>query len=208
MMVKRMADKEKLSALMDGDALDDEQLLAYAESDQDAIESWKHYHLIGDVMRGEAPEQPNWDIAGSVAAALEAEPAHQGADVPPMMEAQPKPEVAKRQLPAWITQFGQVAVAACVSFAVILGVQQYSGQDSKISPEADQLPVLQTIPFAGSAEPVSLTRESVQKPATNEANVQEQHRRINAVLQDYELQLRLNSSYDAASDLNDEPVVE
>jgi sigma-E factor negative regulatory protein RseA len=125
-----------------------------------------------------------------------------------MMEAQPKPEVAKRQLPAWITQFGQVAVAACVSFAVILGVQQYSGQDSKISPEADQLPVLQTIPFAGSAEPVSLTRESVQKPATNEANVQEQHRRINAVLQDYELQLRLNSSYDAASDLNDEPVVE
>jgi sigma-E factor negative regulatory protein RseA len=38
--------------------------------------------------------------------------------------------------------------------------------------------------------------------------VQEQHRRINAVLQDYELQLRLNSSYDAASDLNDEPVVE
>ncbi|MGR5542352.1 sigma-E factor negative regulatory protein, partial [Vibrio campbellii] len=59
-----MADKEKLSALMDGEALDDEQLLAYAESDQDAIESWKHYHLIGDVMRGEAPEQPNWDIAG------------------------------------------------------------------------------------------------------------------------------------------------
>ncbi|WP_204274557.1 sigma-E factor negative regulatory protein [Vibrio astriarenae] len=206
-MVKRMADKEKLSALMDGEALDDEQLLAYAESDQDAIESWKHYHLIGDVMRGEAPEQPNWDISASVAAALEDEPVHSGADVPQIMESQPTPQVAKRQLPAWITQFGQVAVAACVSFAVILGVQQYSGQDGQVSPEADQLPVLQTIPFAGTAEPVSLTRESVQKQA-NEVNVQEQHRRINAVLQDYELQLRLNGGQDAASDLNDEPVVE
>lgn len=123
------------------------------------------------------------------------------------MESQPTPQVAKRQLPAWITQFGQVAVAACVSFAVILGVQQYSGQDGQVSPEADQLPVLQTIPFAGTAEPVSLTRESVQKQA-NEVNVQEQHRRINAVLQDYELQLRLNGGQDAASDLNDEPVVE
>ncbi|MDR9829516.1 sigma-E factor negative regulatory protein [Vibrio sp. FNV 38] len=202
-----MPDKEKLSALMDGEALDDDQLIEYAESDQDALESWKHYHLIGDVMRGEAPEQPSWDISGQVAAALEAEPAHQGPEVAPLMEAQPKPEVAKRQLPTWITQFGQVAVAACVSFAVILGVQQYSGQDSNL-PEAELLPVLQTIPFAGSVEPVSLTRESVQKPATSETNVQEQHRRINAVLQDYELQLRLNSGNDVVTDLIDESVVE
>ncbi len=50
--------------------------------------------------------------------------------------------------------------------AVVLGVQQYGGSDPA-APE--QLPVLQTIPFAGSVEPVSLTRDSVEKPAS-EAN--------------------------------------
>lgn len=69
-------------------------------------------------------------------------------------ESQPEPQKAKRQLPAWLTQFGQVAVAACVSLVVILGVQQYGGSDP-MSPQADQLPVLQTVPFAGSAEPVA-----------------------------------------------------
>ncbi|MGL5653480.1 MAG: anti sigma-E factor RseA C-terminal domain-containing protein, partial [Vibrio sp.] len=54
------------------------------------------------------------------------------------------------------------------------------------------LPVLQTIPLAGSAEPVSLTRDSVEKHAPD-STMQEQRRRVNALLQDYELQLRLNS---------------
>lgn len=204
-----MADKEKLSALVDGEALDDDQLIALAESDQAALESWKHYHLIGDVMRGEGPEQVNWDIANSVAIALEDEAPHQGATVAPMLEAQPAPAVAKKQLPAWMAPFGQVAVAACVSFVVILGVQQYSGQDGQATSEVAQLPVLQTVPLAGSVEPVSLTRESVQgSSASNEANVHEQHRRINAVLQDYELQLRLNSGNEIASKLNQKPIVE
>ncbi|WP_367988170.1 RseA family anti-sigma factor [Vibrio sp. NTOU-M3] len=192
-----MADKEKLSALMDGELVD-KALISDLERDQESLQAWKNYHLIGDVMRGEAPEKPEWNIAESVALALEAEPAHsalethRSAQVTELaQEAQPTPAQARRQLPAWLTQFGQVAVAACVSLAVILGVQQYGGSDPS-QPEADQLPVLQTIPFSGSAEPVSLTRDSVEKQV-NEVNVQEQRRRINAMLQDYELQLRLNS---------------
>ncbi|GAL19402.1 sigma factor RpoE negative regulatory protein RseA [Vibrio maritimus] len=124
------------------------------------------------------------------------------------IESQPTPSQAKRQLPAWLTQFGQVGIAACVSMAVILGVQQFSGQDAT-QPEIEQLPVLQTIPFAGSAEPVSLTRDSVAKTSSNEsANVQEQRRRINALLQDYELQLRLNSEDHASLNTDTESVIE
>ena len=101
-----------------------------------------------------------------------------------------------------------MAVAACVSLAVILGVQQYGGSDPS-QPEAEQLPVLQTIPFSGSAEPVSLTRSSVEQPtASSETNVQEQRRRINAMLQDYELQLRLNSDNAVEHNDNPETVVE
>ncbi|EID4419012.1 sigma-E factor negative regulatory protein [Vibrio vulnificus] len=191
-----MADKEKLSALMDGEIVD-KALIKELAQDDDVLASWRNYHLIGDVMRGEAPQQPEWNIAESVALALENEPAHslhqqkviELTQMPP--ESQPLPQQARRQLPAWLSQFGQVAVAACVSLAVILGVQQYGGSDPA-APQADQLPVLQTIPFAGSAEPVSLTRESVEK-SMSESSIQEQRKRVHAMLRDYELQLRLNS---------------
>lgn len=191
-----MADKEKLSALMDGELVD-KALISELEQDQNGLQSWQNYHLIGDVMRGEAPATPEWNIAESVALALDDEPAHSTYDKIAQIderriESQPTPSQARRQLPAWLSQFGQVAVAACVSLAVILGVQQYGGSDPT-APQADQLPVLQTVPFAGSVEPVSLTRSSVEQPTLNENNVQEQRRRINAMLQDYELQLRLNS---------------
>ncbi len=191
-----MADKEKLSALMDGELVD-KALISELEQDQDGLQSWQNYHLIGDVMRGEAPATPEWNIAESVALALDDEPAHSTYDKIAQIderriESQPTPSQARRQLPAWLSQFGQVAMAACVSLAVILGVQQYGGSDPT-APQANQLPVLQTVPFAGSVEPVSLTRSSVEQPTLNENNVQEQRRRINAMLQDYELQLRLNS---------------
>ncbi|HAT8544231.1 sigma-E factor negative regulatory protein [Vibrio vulnificus] len=191
-----MADKEKLSALMDGEIVD-KALIKEIAQDDDVLASWRNYHLIGDVMRGEAPQQPEWNIAESVALALENEPAHslhqqkviELTQMPP--ESQPLPQQARRQLPTWLSQFGQVAVAACVSLAVILGVQQYGGSDPA-APQVDQLPVLQTIPFAGSAEPVSLTRESVEK-SMSESSIQEQRKRVHAMLRDYELQLRLNS---------------
>ncbi|OEE14264.1 anti-sigma E factor [Vibrio cyclitrophicus ZF205] len=207
-----MADKEKLSALMDGETID-KALIVDLESDQESMDTWQSYHLIGDVMRGDAPETPEWNIANSVAAALDNEPAHGSmsnlhqVNVEPVVtpiEEQPKPQQAKRQFPAWLQQFGQVAVAACVSLAVVLGVQQYGGSDPA-TPE--QLPVLQTIPFAGSAEPVSLTRDSVEKPAS-EANLQEQRKRVHAMLEDYELQLRLNSDASPMQDAHLESDIE
>lgn len=208
-MVNIMADKQKLSAFMDGDLIDD-ALIEALENDQESKEAWQNYHLIGDVMRGDEPQSLDWNIAESVALALEDEPAHQSVNTETVtpIESQPTPSQAKRQLPAWLTQFGQVGIAACVSMAVILGVQQFSGQDAT-QPEIEQLPVLQTIPFAGSAEPVSLTRDSVAKTSSNEsASVQEQRRRINALLQDYELQLRLNSEDHASLNTDTESVIE
>lgn len=198
-MVKVMSNKEKISALMDGESVD-LSLISEVENEKDAQQTWQNYHLIGDVMRGDAPDNPNWDIASRVALALEDEPAH-SSKVQPMLEEQPAPTTAKKGLPQWLTQFGQVAVAACVSFAVILGVQQYGGSvDGQPSQVAETLPVLQTIPMAGSVEPVSLTRDSVRaktdanKVSPQDEQIAEQRRRINTVLQDYELQLRLNHS--------------
>ncbi|QIL85857.1 sigma-E factor negative regulatory protein [Vibrio sp. HDW18] len=198
-----MADKQKLSALMDGEMIDNELILQLAHNPQ-ACATWGNYHLIGDVLRGDAPVAKEWNIAESVALALENEPDHNllrdknhslrdTHNVIDLQQAklteQPTPQQAKRQLPVWWSQLSQFGIAASVCLAVVFGVQQYAGQSSAIDGE---LPVLQTIPLAGSAEPVSLTRDSVEKHAPD-STMQEQRRRVNALLQDYELQLRLNS---------------
>ncbi|CAM2871411.1 sigma-E factor negative regulatory protein RseA [Vibrio diazotrophicus] len=209
-MVKIMADKQQLSALMDGEMVD-KLLIQELANDRESIETWKNYHLIGDVMRGDAPERPEWNIAESVALALENEPAHTpyntnvtDLDSMRVSEEQPAPHKARRQLPKWLSPFGQVAVAACVSLIAIIGVQQYGASGSSA---ADQpFPVLQTVPLSGSVEPVSLTRESV-RPSI-ESNAQEQRRRVNAMLQDYELQLRLNSEGLGQHQDSIEPVTE
>lgn len=194
-----MTNKQQISALMDGELID-QSLISEIEKDDESLQSWSHYHLIGDTLRGETPSNPNWDIASKVALALDSEPAHNSlssshlssSKVTPILEAQPKPGKARARMPAWLSNLTQVGVAACVSLVVILGVQQYSGSDAtNVASDSDQLPVLQTIPFAGSAEPVSLTRDSV-RSQSSEAKAMEQHRRANALMQDYELQLRLN----------------
>ncbi|MGB2078678.1 MAG: RseA family anti-sigma factor [Vibrio sp.] len=209
-----MSNKEQLSALMDGEAID-LALIKEIEQDEASQAAWLNYHLISDTLRGEAPKSADWDIASRVAVALESEPAHSQFDaktanddspsiripaaakvaasnVSELKESQPKPETARRHLPAWLSQLTQVGVAACVSLMVIFGVQQYSGADGETAnPDADQIPVLQTIPFSGSAEPVSLTRDSV-RAQSEEAKQMEESRRLNALMQDYEMQLRLN----------------
>lgn len=196
-MVMNMTNKQQISALMDGELVD-QSLITDIENDIEAQQSWSRYHLIGDTLRGDVAQNTSgWDIASQVAMALEAEPVYfkqngKLAQVVPLMESQPNPQKARSKMPAWLSNVTQIGIAACVSLVVVLGVQQYSGGNGAVS-ESDQLPVLQTIPFSGSAEPVSLTSESVRTQST-EAKEMEQHRRINALMQDYELQLRLNHS--------------
>ncbi|MDD1782913.1 anti-sigma E factor [Enterovibrio sp. ZSDZ35] len=196
-----MAGKENLSAFFDGDvqhsaSFDD------IEMDLETQQTWKSYAATRDVLRGDAPKEQSWDIAASVALALENEPAHGTApqqDVIPMQEAQPTPVAARNSMPMWLQQLTQVGMAAAVSLAVIVGVQQYNGGlESDPMLAETQPPVLQTIPLSGSAQPVSLSRESMQA-SPSEAQLMEQRRRVNAMFQDYELQLRLN-----ADDIADE----
>ncbi len=66
--------KEKLSALMDGEMLDNE-LLSSLSKDWALQQSWQSYHLIRDTLRGDIGQVMHFDIADRVAAALEKEPA-------------------------------------------------------------------------------------------------------------------------------------
>ncbi len=65
---------DKISALMDSEATGQEahQAMLRLKDTGDARETWAAYHLIGDVMRGDA--LPAFDVSQRVAAAIAQEP--------------------------------------------------------------------------------------------------------------------------------------
>ncbi len=65
---------EKISVLMDGEAAGQEahQAMLRLKDTGDARETWAAYHLIGDVMRGDA--LPAFDVSKRVAEAIADEP--------------------------------------------------------------------------------------------------------------------------------------
>lgn len=202
-----MAEKENLSALFDGESID-KALIDTLGNDASLQDDWKSFTLSRDAMRGELSQGVNWNIADNVAAALENEPTYGPAhgfvradNVLEMTRPKPIVDVKKSSIPSWFQQLSQVGMAAGVALAVIVGVQEYGQGSDPLS--SAQPPVLQTIPLSGMAEPVSFSRKSMDN-APNETKIMEQRRRINALFQDYELQLRLNTN---EISLNTAPVV-
>lgn len=89
--------KEKLSALMDGETLDNELLNELSRSSE-MQKTWESYHLIRDSLRGDTAEMLHFDISARVMAAIENEPVRQA--VPLIPESQPAPH-QWRQMPFW-----------------------------------------------------------------------------------------------------------
>lgn len=188
-----MANKQQISALMDGDLSDVQELDALA-MDAEGRDTWSRYHLIGDAMRGDLPLNLQLDLSDKIAMALDEEPTILAPVAVPAPQAVPARQTVSvlpflRQAGQ---QFGQYAIAASVAAAVILGVQQYQGQD----PALQSNPVLNTIPIGGSASPVSVhypqdAERNARQQALSEQQVNEQRARINAFLRDHQLQQRL-----------------
>ncbi|AUV16234.1 RseA family anti-sigma factor [Aeromonas caviae] len=187
-----MANKEQLSALMDGD-LSEIEVLNELGTDPALQDTWSRYHLIGDAMRGDLPVNLQLDLSDSIMLALEDEPAILAPK--PAQPAAPQVQPAGKVIPfvrRFGQQVGQYAIAASVAAAVIFGVQQYQGKDG-----VPASPVLNTIPVGGSAAPVSVhypqdgSRTGVRQQGLSEQQMQEQRERINAFLRDHQLQQRL-----------------
>ncbi|MDH0432365.1 RseA family anti-sigma factor [Aeromonas caviae] len=187
-----MANKEQLSALMDGD-LSEIEVLNELGTDPALQDTWSRYHLIGDAMRGDLPVNLQLDLSDSIMLALEDEPAILAPK--PAQPAAPHVQPAGKVIPfvrRFGQQVGQYAIAASVAAAVIFGVQQYQGKDG-----VPTSPVLNTIPVGGSAAPVSVhypqdgSRTGVRQQGLSEQQMQEQRERINAFLRDHQLQQRL-----------------
>ena len=108
--------KEKLSALMDGETLDNELLNELSRSSE-MQKTWESYHLIRDTLRGDTAEVLQFDISARVMAAIENEPVRQTAPLIP--ESQPAPH-QWRQMPfwnkvrPWASSLTQISVPSCL----------------------------------------------------------------------------------------------
>ncbi|MDX7989133.1 anti-sigma-E factor RseA [Xenorhabdus sp. 12] len=189
--------REKLSALMDGEALDNEVIHSVSEN-ADMQKQWERYHLVRDVMRGDVGKVLHLDIASQVALALEKEPIH--INPAAVLESQPKPETWAKlpfwsKIRPWASQISQVGMAACVSLAVIIGVQQYNSGDNGTETDTQfDTPVFNTLPVIGAASPVGLTAPDDDAFGGDlNMRVRESNKRIDAMLQQYELDRRIHA---------------
>lgn len=176
---------ENLSALVDGENSDysslSSQVLDAVKNDTELQLKWKSYHLIRDGLRQELPVSMNFDIADKVAQALESEPAILA------------PKKTWRDLPLvgnvipFAKQGGQMAIAASVAVAMIIGVQQLNQTDvNQPFNAAPPIPGIQ-----GGLSPVSFDQT---RSIPNSDGV-EQRRRINAYLTDHKQQLRFKTTH-------------
>lgn len=159
---------ENLSAFVDGEQQDD-KFVAELGNDTELSAKWQRYHIIRQSLRKEMPETATFDISASVMEALESEPAilapkRKWSDIP----------VIGNVIPL-VRSSGQLAIAASVAVAVIIGFQQVNNQPEKqiFNPAPASFNGIQ-----GGLSPVSLEQTRIMP----NVSVQEQQRRFNMLM--------------------------
>ncbi|OOF67923.1 sigma-E factor negative regulatory protein [Rodentibacter caecimuris] len=182
-------EKELLSAYMDGEQVD-ARLTEALIQDDGLRQSWETFHTIRSVMRKESSVFLGADFTAKMAELIEQETIErQEIEVsqPTAEESAQLPFVQK--LKVLFAPISQIAVAASVCLAVVLGVQSYIAK-TNIN-QAPEIPILQTLPFNNSVQEVSYNAPT--KEITDMNQVEQKNRRISEMLQNYELQRRMHA---------------
>lgn len=179
--------KETLSSFMDGELVSDDAFLKTLSSDKVLVARWHRYHLVRDVLQNKLfPDILTSQICQNISCAI----ANIDVNCP---LAPPNPDLNKTSfsIKTFQTLFGKIAqmgLAACVTLSVIAGVQYYTNK----TPADAEIPALNTMPMGISIAPVGGLNSLV---TTRENQIsQKQHEKIYLLLQDYELQKRLNAT--------------
>lgn len=174
---------ENLSALIDGENsqfdLQGNDTITSIKNDKELQQKWHSYHVIRYGLRKELPNQLHFDIAANVALALESEPAI----LAPKKTWRDTPLISS--VIPFVKQGSQMAIAASVAVAMIIGVQQFNQADVE-QPFNSAAPIL-GIP--GGLSPVSFE----QTHSVPQNDMVEQKRRINAYIADHQQQMQLKS---------------
>ncbi len=114
--------REQISALLDGELPQHEmsQTVERLSEQKQLRDTWDRYHLMSDLIRGDAGERASPSLADRVRAQLEAEPA---------ILAAPKPV---NTTPAWVRPLAGSALAASVAILAVIAAPQL------LNPEANK----------------------------------------------------------------------
>ncbi len=163
-----------------------EHLVDNLLKDDNSLDAWQNYHLIGDVLRDELPQSLQLDLSDKIATAIAQEAtilspnlssikSHNGDSSSDELSIDKtaddnQPEVnlndndvidLRTRISAKIAQslkpLGQVAIAASAAGLMIVGVQGNISDESLVTPNQ----IIQTMPLSGYANPVSF---NVQTP--------------------------------------------
>ncbi|WP_448211950.1 sigma-E factor negative regulatory protein [Colwellia sp. MEBiC06753] len=174
---------ETVSGLMDNNPQDVEKLESVV-NEQDLAQRWENYHLIGDVLRDDVPQAIQLDLSEQIAQAIADEPTVLAPKRSNLLNS------VKGKVVQFAKPFGQVAIAASAAGLMILGVQTSNVADNDSVIPSQQ--IVQTVPFAGVADPVSLNYQTPSRAAQQQAYI-EQQRRFQALLADHNQQVKLSS---------------
>jgi sigma-E factor negative regulatory protein RseA len=155
--------------------------------DDESLNAWQNYHLIGDVLRDELPQSLQLDLSEQIATAI----AQEATILSPNLSSTKTQNVntddeitaivpnldsgqtdnlsndnrvvnfssrIKAKLTPSFKPLGQVAIAASAAVLMIVGVQNNITDDSLVIPNQ----IIQTVPLSGYANPVSFSVQSPQ----------------------------------------------
>lgn len=111
---------ETASGLMDGEiSANDADVIKKISTDDELKQKWQRYHLVRDSLNGNLPEQINVNLHEEISTSIASEPTILA----------PKP----KQTPAYIKPVAGLAIAASVTVAVLLGVQNFQNTNSPVN---------------------------------------------------------------------------
>lgn len=184
--------KEQLSLLMDGEFTND-HIVDEVLNDESLQSCWHRYHIIRDTMRGELHSNSlnhssslNLDISSQIAQAIATEDLYNQPIDQPNIDTTSPPKAENliwNHVKDFIGKVSQVGLAACVTLGIIAGVQYNQGQTDSASP------TLNTVPVGVSVAPVG----GIHQQNDQQLLEKRQYDKIRLLVQDYELQKRLNA---------------
>lgn len=182
---------ETISSLVDNYRAtehESEQAIDDMLKDENLSTTWRHYHLIGDVIRDEIPLELQLDLSAQIANALQDEPTV----LAPNRVEDKAPNTFKAKVVQLVKPLGQLAIAASAAGLMIIGVQQNTADNNEIITPNQ---IVQTKPLAGFANPVSFNYQQpvkTQKQAVLKQRIEQQHR-FQALLSDHQQQIKLSA---------------
>lgn len=192
--------KQQMSAFIDGDK-DSVDVVDKLKQDKELESAFGRYHMIGDAMRNELPEQIHLDIADAVAQAIDKEPvvlAPNTAFTQAVNESESKDKAAndegiRAKVVSLFKPVAQYGLAASFAAAMVVGFQAEQA-DVPVTE-----PALFTTPIGGALNPVSMER-TVPVSYPNQVQ-QEQRRMVQSYILDHTQQLKTRPHHEVqASD--------